>query len=73
MMVTINPNDTADAVKRRYQAVYGADAYDRLGDDEDACQDGPYGYRARLLAKAHALLHREEGRSAFGELPEAPR
>lgn len=68
--VTVNPNDTPDAVMRRYVAVYGDDAYDRLGEDGTVeAETHPRGYRARLLDRAHALLHRAEGRDQWGNRP----
>jgi hypothetical protein len=75
-MLTINPNDTPDAVMRRYVAVYGDEAYQRLSDDEDevyqVSPDRPC-FRGRLLARAHALLHKAEGRDRYGNLPTTER
>ncbi len=71
MSLTVNPSDSADVVMRRYVAVYGDEAYDQLGADETVeSEERPSGYRARLLARAHALLHRAEGRDQWGNLPE---
>lgn len=65
--IAVNPSDKPGAVMRRYVAAFGSEAYDVLGEDEDrAQQDQPNGYRARLLARAHAILHREEGRDQWG-------
>lgn len=69
--IAANPRDTADAVARRYRAVFGNAALERCDEDERRARDLGLPVRARLVMHAGDVLRkqdREAGRiDEYGE------
>lgn len=58
--VAANPRDTAESVARRYRAVFGNDAWDRAGEDEDKAEELGLPRRRFIVAEAQNILFAED-------------
>lgn len=75
--VAVNPTDTADALARRYRAVFGPEALERCDEDADLAEESGLPRRHRLLDQASTLIRHEDHRAGlrdqWGEPLPAPR